>query len=176
MGEPQMMLERELVHEDKKLKLMIGSEIHTPDDLDAADHQNYLSEQTRAASERALESYNEDMDASYLLDVPLNSNGCFRMGEDVIHVNFTAKNGSAGISEHFFAELTYNHPFKSWWVNDCVAFNPDDETNISKGCTMCSYNFRIPILHPAGHYALGQYDEDHYIFDDCDPANSDEAF
>ncbi|CAN1129848.1 hypothetical protein LINPERHAP2_LOCUS5478, partial [Linum perenne] len=67
------------------------------------------------------------MDASYLLDVPLNSNGCFRMGEDVIHVNFTAKNGSAGISEHFFAELTYNHAFKSWWVNDCVVFNPDDD-------------------------------------------------
>ena len=46
--------------------------------------------------------------------------------------------------------------------------------DISKSCSACSKGYTIPILHPAGSYVLGQYDEEDYINCDYEYSSGDD--
>ncbi|CAN0855610.1 hypothetical protein LINGRAHAP2_LOCUS6270 [Linum grandiflorum] len=76
------------------------------------------------------------------------------MATHVVHVNFTAMKDD---------EVTYDQLFETWEVRRCVTFDPADETGIANHCSVCSKRYTSPILHPAGSYVLGQYDEDDYV-------------
>ncbi|CAN1129735.1 hypothetical protein LINPERPRIM_LOCUS17620 [Linum perenne] len=94
-----------------------------------ASFEDRLEEQTRFAAEEALKIYRSRSEMDYKLDVPLNSNGIFRNGFDVIHVNFTAKvdSGSSSHSHKFFAEIIVRRRCSSWQVIAVEVIDPADE-------------------------------------------------
>ncbi|CAN1150968.1 hypothetical protein LINPERHAP2_LOCUS17893 [Linum perenne] len=109
---------------------------------------------------------------NYKLDVAVNSNGFRRPFKHIIHVYFTATldDGSAP-SDHFFAEI---NGYGSLEIISCVKFDPDGtDPKISDCCKKCSSNFEKPILHPAGHYLFGQYDDHYYFGEDYVGADAD---